>query len=181
MLKLLLYPIVLLIRSTHLILIVLLISVGVTSAYAINITLGGSVFITEILDMMGNRITNVGMPTQSTDVATKGYVDSAINPIPSNHAVSATAGSNVPGCEDKDDCFLPYIILISKGDTIIWTNDDSAAHTVTSGDATNGPDGKFESSLFVAGTTFSHQFDEKGSFPYLCLVHPWSKGFVLVT
>ncbi|MEE8181457.1 MAG: plastocyanin/azurin family copper-binding protein, partial [Nitrosopumilaceae archaeon] len=74
-----------------------------------------------------------------------------------------------------------YVILISKGDTINWTNDDSTAHTVTSGDRINGPDGKFESSLFAAGTTFSHKFDEKDSLPYFCLVHPWMKGFVLVT
>jgi hypothetical protein len=64
-------------RTSYLVLLVILISVGATSAYAINITLGGSVFITQILDMMGNRITNVGAPTEPSDAATKGYVDSA--------------------------------------------------------------------------------------------------------
>ena len=62
-------------KTPFLILFVILISVGVTSAYAINITLGGTVDITQILNMMGNRITNVGTPTASTDAATKGYVD----------------------------------------------------------------------------------------------------------
>ena len=64
-------------KKSFLILFVILISVGVTSAYAINITLGGTVDITQILNMMGNRITNVGTPTASTDAATKAYVDDA--------------------------------------------------------------------------------------------------------
>jgi len=64
-------------KKGYLVLIVLLLSLGSTSAYAINITLGGTVNITEVLNMMGNRITNVGNPTLSSDVATKAYVDSA--------------------------------------------------------------------------------------------------------
>jgi hypothetical protein len=64
-------------RTPYLVLFIILISVGVTSAFAINITLGGTVDITQILDMMGNRITNVGTPTASTDAATKEYVDQA--------------------------------------------------------------------------------------------------------
>jgi len=64
-------------KTPFLILFVILISVGVASAYAINITLGGTVDITQILNMMGNKITNVGTPTASTDAATKAYVDDA--------------------------------------------------------------------------------------------------------
>ena len=64
-------------KTPFLILFVILISVGITSAYAINITLGGSVDITQILNMMGNKIINVGNPTTPSDAATKAYVDSA--------------------------------------------------------------------------------------------------------
>ena len=64
-------------KTPFLILFVILISIGITSAYAINITLGGTVDITQILNMMGNRITNIGTPTANTDAATKGYVDSS--------------------------------------------------------------------------------------------------------
>jgi len=65
------------------------------------------------------------------------------------------------------------------GTTITWTNDDSAAHTVTSGqDATS--DGVFDSSLFLAGKTFSHTFDEPGKYEYFCAVHLWMKGQVTV-
>jgi len=58
--------------------VIIILAVGVPTAYAITITLGGDpVIINGILDLMGNRITNVGTPTASTDAATKAYVDSA--------------------------------------------------------------------------------------------------------
>ncbi len=65
-------------------------------------------------------------------------------------------GTSVPGCETTLDCFLPSNLVIKKGATVIWSNDDSAAHTVTGGNAADGPSGIFDSSLFMAGTTFSH-------------------------
>ena len=37
---------------------------------------------------------------------------------------------------------------------VVWSNDDTAAHTVTSGTPAEGPDGIFDSSMFMAGTTF---------------------------
>ena len=39
------------------------------------ITLADNVDVLGILDMNGNKITNVGTPTASTDLVTKGYAD----------------------------------------------------------------------------------------------------------
>jgi len=75
---------------------------------------------------------------------------------------------------------MPNRVLLTVGDEVTWSNDDSAAHTVTAGSATDGPSGVFDSSLFMAGTTFSHKFDLNGEFPYFCMVHPWMQGVVLV-
>ena len=94
--------------------------------------------------------------------------------------VSAPAGSSVPGCEERNQCFIPADVTISVGDTVTWSNDDTAAHTVTSGIASEGPDGIFDSSLFMAGTTFEHTFNEAGEFDYFCMVHPWMTGRVQV-
>ena len=95
--------------------------------------------------------------------------------------VSIPAGSSVPGCEKTNECFVPASVTVHPGDTITWSNDDTAAHTVTSGTAADGPDGNFDSSLFMAGTTFSHKFDTLGNYPYFCMVHPWMTGNVLNT
>ena len=101
-------------------------------------------------------------------------------PIADGASVSLPSGSSVPGCEEVNRCFIPYTISISRGETVTWSNDDSAAHTVTSGSATDGPSGVFDSSLFMAGTTFSVTFTQSGNYDYFCMVHPWMVGVIQV-
>jgi len=94
--------------------------------------------------------------------------------------VSVPTGTAVPGCEETNECYLPDNVSINAGDTVIWHNTDTAAHTVTSGSPTSGPDGTFDSSLFMAGATFEVTFDDSGSYDYFCMVHPWMQGNVQV-
>ncbi len=94
--------------------------------------------------------------------------------------VSMPAGSATPGCEETNSCFDPAEATIDVGSEVTWTNDDTAAHTVTSGNPTDGPDGTFDSSLFGPGKTFTHKFEEAGTFNYFCMVHPWMIGMVTV-
>lgn len=95
--------------------------------------------------------------------------------------VTNAEGSSVPGCEENDECFIPYTVTIDVGGEVKWSNVDVAAHTVTSGVlADGGPDGVFDSGLFVPGAEFTHVFEEAGEFPYFCLVHPWMAGVVIV-
>ena len=105
------------------------------------------------------------------------------SPAFADHAtasVSTPAGTSVPGCETTNECFIPYEVTVDVGGVVTWSNDDSAAHTVTSGGAADGPSGVFDSSLFMAGTTFSHEFEAVGDYPYFCMVHPWMEGIVTV-
>ena len=95
--------------------------------------------------------------------------------------VSIPTGSGIPGCEETNACYIPASVSINVGDTVHWTNDDTAAHTVTSGSpSAGGPDGKFDSSLMSPGATFDVTFDKKGSVDYFCIVHPWMVGNVNV-
>jgi len=97
--------------------------------------------------------------------------------------VSVPAGSATPGCEETNSCFVPAEAIIDVGGEVTWKNDDTAAHTVTSGDLTKDPDNvgtEFDSSLFGPGKTFSQKFEEAGTFPYFCQVHPWMTGVVTV-
>ncbi|MFM8658636.1 MAG: plastocyanin/azurin family copper-binding protein [Candidatus Nitrosotenuis sp.] len=100
----------------------------------------------------------------------------------SNVDVSIVSGSSSPGCEETDECYTPSEMTIDVGSEVTWTNDDSASHTVTSGDPKKGLDGDglFNSRLFYAGKSFSHKFDEAGEYSYFCQVHTWMKGTVIV-
>jgi plastocyanin len=95
--------------------------------------------------------------------------------------------SIVPGASTLGErAFSPNPITLKVGDTVIWTNDDNQFHTVTSGDPSGGGEtGKvFDSG--VSGTTalttkdkaFSHEFAEKGGFPYFYQLHPTMVGKV---
>jgi len=94
--------------------------------------------------------------------------------------VENAPGASVPGCEETNECFLPYEVKINVGDTVTWVNDDTAAHTATGGSASDGLSGVFDSSLVLAGSSFSFTFNEAGTYEYFCMVHPWMAGFVIV-
>lgn len=94
--------------------------------------------------------------------------------------VSIPEGASTPGCEADNACFVPAEATVSVGGTVTWTNDDTAAHTVTSGTPTDGPDGVFDSSIIAAGNTFEYTFEEAGEYDYFCIVHPWMTGKVTV-
>ena len=95
--------------------------------------------------------------------------------------VSIPTGTSSPGCEETNECWLPDSVSIKAGDTVIWANDDTAAHTVTSGSPSEGPSGIFDSSLVMAGDSFEVTFDNSGSYDYFCMVHPWMTGSIQVS
>jgi plastocyanin len=76
--------------------------------------------------------------------------------------------------------FDPADITIDAGETVTWTNDESVAHDVEG----DGPGGKFssgEAGGMQEGDTFSHTFDEPGTYDYVCRVHaPGMAGTVTV-
>jgi len=85
-----------------------------------------------------------------------------------------------PSCAESGTCFLPGEVTIGVGESVTWHNDSTAAHTVTSGNPEDGPDGLFDSGLFLGGDTFSHTFTEAGEYQYFCQIHPWMTGTVIV-
>ena len=99
---------------------------------------------------------------------------------PQTVSVDIPSGTAVPGCEETNECYLPPSVTINAGDTVEWTNSDTAAHTVTGGSPADGPSGVFDSSLVLGGAQYAFTFDEAGSYDYFCMVHPWMIGDVQV-
>ena len=99
---------------------------------------------------------------------------------PQTVSVDIPAGTSVPGCEETNECWLPSSVTIEMGDTVEWTNSDTAAHTVTGGLPADGPSGVFDSSLVLSGAQYAFTFEETGSYDYFCMVHPWMVGNVQV-
>jgi plastocyanin len=97
--------------------------------------------------------------------------------------------SIVPGATTlTDTAYSPNPIQAKVGQTVVWTNDDSAFHTVTSGTVGAADAGKaFDSglagptALTAKGKTFEHTFDAAGEYPYFCTLHPAMVGTVTVS
>ena len=95
--------------------------------------------------------------------------------------VSIAPMTDVPGCEDKDLCYIPSQAKINSGGEVIWTNNDSVMHTVTSGNARDGPNGLFDSQLIGPQESYSLDFEIPGEYEYFCMVHPWMTGTITVS
>lgn len=72
--------------------------------------------------------------------------------------------------------FNPQTIEIAVGDTVTWTNNDSAQHTATQSPSGSG----FQSGPLATGATFSQTFDTAGSYDYFCEFHSGMTGTIVV-
>ena len=95
----------------------------------------------------------------------------APNAFAMHHEVTITnaPGSSTPGCEETDSCFIPSAATVEVGAIVTWSNTDNAAHTATAGTAVDGPSGVFDSSLIMAGGSYSYTADTEGTFDYFCI------------
>ena len=70
--------------------------------------------------------------------------------------------------------FDPTEIIINKGETITWVNEERTPHTVTSKEKS------LFDSLIKQNEVFSYQFDKVGTFEFGCSLHPWMHGTINV-
>ena len=62
--------------------------------------------------------------------------------------------------------YAPDPVRVAAGTTVVWSNSDLAAHTVTA------DDGSWGSKYMAQGDVFSATFDEPGVYVYFCELHP---------
>ncbi len=88
---------------------------------------------------------------------------------------TATATDKV---DVKDFVFGPKAITVKAGATVTWTNQDAFDHSIDIESLKlSGP--KFGPQ--TTPTSYSHQFDTPGTYPYICGVHNSMTGSVIVT
>ena len=91
---------------------------------------------------------------------------------------SATSAPNTSGTvfevKISGFAFEENTVTIKVGDTVTWTNHESATHTVAA------DDGSFISSNLKNDASFSHTFDSAGTYPYHCGFHSSMTGTVIV-
>lgn len=90
---------------------------------------------------------------------------------PQETEIETTSGDRVAMA---DTAFDPSTLTVAVGSQVTWTNDDSVPHTTTS------DDGVWSSDELDAGASFSHTFDEAGTYTYVCEIHSGMAGEVVV-
>lgn len=114
--------------------------------------------------------TNTQTPTESPVVE---------SPVPtSGVGVTPTADltpkSTTYHVSIQNFAFVQKSITIKRGDTVVWTNMDSAPHTITGG--AGGP----ASGTLNNNGSYSFTFNTAGTFSYHCNFHPSMTGVVVV-
>lgn len=77
--------------------------------------------------------------------------------------------------------FEPPTLEVSTGTAVTWNNDDAINHTATAGTPDEPEESTFDIDLPDDGATGSHTFEEAGTYPYFCEVHPSMLGEIVVT
>ena len=86
--------------------------------------------------------------------------------------VTPSANGNIVEVSIQGFAFNPESVGISPGDTVRWTNLDSATHIVKGS--------TFESGSLAKGDTYEFVFTEPGVYNYTCSIHPSMKGTISV-
>jgi plastocyanin len=77
----------------------------------------------------------------------------------------------------RGDLFLPDVITIAAGMTVVWSNDEDDPTDKHNAIAVNG---NFTSPDMVGGETWSFTFDRPGRYQYYCDWHESMYGWVIV-
>jgi plastocyanin len=71
-------------------------------------------------------------------------------------------------------------VVIGVNNSVIWKNDDSAPHTVTSTSVPSGAS-MFNSGNMNSNATYTYTFTVPGTYKYECTYHTlWMQGIVIV-
>jgi len=91
---------------------------------------------------------------------------------------TATQGGTPVATTDariKNFAFSPSTITVKADATVVWTNDDPIEHDVTF------DGGAIGSATLDHNDTFAHAFTTPGTYHYICSIHPFMHGTVIVT
>ena len=123
------------------------------------------------------------------DGASDGASDATATPATAmtTEATSAPGGASTPATAADSQStvsvsgflFRPKVIEVPAGTTVTWENSDQILHTATAGEP-GSPSGLFDGQMDGAGTSFSHTFDDPGTFAFFCSRHLQMRGEVIV-
>jgi plastocyanin len=90
-------------------------------------------------------------------------------------APAKTAAASATTAKIAGFAFAPKQLKVKVGQSITWTNEDSAAHTVS---AQSGAG--FDSGAIAQGASYTWKATKPGTVSYICTIHPSMTGTITV-
>ncbi|MFX0574283.1 cupredoxin domain-containing protein [Nocardia nepalensis] len=104
-----------------------------------------------------------------------GMTGSAPTAAAASTTTSAAASTTANTVDIQNFVFAPAKLTVPVGTTVTWTNKDEEPHTVAANDAS------FRSPGMGHNANFTFVFNTPGTFDYICTIHPFMHGTVVVT
>lgn len=92
---------------------------------------------------------------------------------PSGQASSSPAATK-NAIQIANFAFSPATLTVKVGDSVTWTNQDSAGHSATA------DDNSFDTGVLAQGKSGTVTFSKTGTYRYHCSVHPMMHGTIIV-
>jgi amicyanin len=94
-------------------------------------------------------------------------------------AATSSAGPAAPVAGNavniSDFKFVPASLTVKVGSTVTWTNNDEEPHGIAA------KDGSFHGPAMDTHGSWSFTFATPGTYDYICSIHPFMTGTVVVT
>jgi plastocyanin len=107
-------------------------------------------------------------------VAVTGLLAAALPQLTAAGEAVAAAAASPPTVKIDNFTFAPATLTVAAGTTVTWKNEDDSPHRI--GDK----NGTFKSAALDTDDTFSHTFATPGEYPYICTIHPYMVGKIIV-
>lgn len=154
------------------IIIIVIIAIVLISGYFL---LKGAYQSTQSIPQISNQQTTQQSPTSEPSIQQQiNQPSDTIQPSQKPSASQILATPTTHNVSIQNFTFNKKSINVKKGDTVVWTNKDSAPHTVT------GSNGGPASETLNNGGVYSFTFNNTGTFDYYCAIHPSMIGSVIV-
>jgi len=101
-------------------------------------------------------------------------VAAALPELTAAGAAAVTAAATPATVQIDNFAFAPAALTVTAGTTVTWKNEDDSPHRI--GDK----NGTFKSAALDTDDTFSHTFAAPGEYPYICTIHPYMVGKIIV-
>ena len=120
------------------------------------------------------RLRQRDIPLLLGGMGVAGLLAAAIPVVGAGGVASVAAATRTTTVEIVNFAFAPKDLSVTAGTTVTWKNADDSPHRIAD------INGAYASAALDTEDSFSHTFATPGVYNYICSIHPYMKGTIVV-